>query len=179
MTDIKTEYYFSKTAIILTAILLIVISFLFISALYFLYTAGLEISTLICFFIFLLFTTVFPTFYRRINFFWTKTPALVLTKDQLIDNINSQKFKWTDIKNVSSASIKIKTRVNYIAVSLIEPNKYIETIKSPYRRLIARLNEGYFGGAFSIQPNIIRCDNEVLLNNLIAFYNEANNQNSG
>jgi hypothetical protein len=103
----------------------------------------------------------------------------VLTKDELIDNINSQKFKWTDIKNVSSGSIKIKTRVNYIAVSLIEPNKYIETIKSPYRRLIARLNEGYFGGAFSIQPNIIRCDNEVLLNNLIAFYNEANNQNSG
>jgi hypothetical protein len=178
MPDTKTAYYFSKTAIVLTSILLIVISFLFVSTAYFLYRADLKIAVLVCLFILLLFISTFPTFYKRLSFFLRNTPALILTKDELIDNVNLQKFKWTDIRKVSAASVKVKTRVNYIALSLIEPEKYIERIRSPYKRLIARLNEKYFGGAFSIQPNIIKCDNRILLDNLKAYQNEANGQNS-
>lgn len=96
-----------------------------------------------------------------------------MTNDELIDNVNLQRFKWTDIKSISSASIKITARVNYIAISITEPDKYIEKIRNPYKRLIARLNEKYFKGAFSIQPNIIKCNNSELLNSLIKFHNKS------
>jgi hypothetical protein len=177
MTDTKTEYYFSKTAIVLTSILLIVISSLFLFIAYFLYNADLKIAMFVCLFILLLFSSTFPTFYTRLSFFLRNTPALILTEDELIDNVNFQTFRWTDIKKVSAASVIVKTRVNYVALSLIEPGKYIKRVRSPYKRLIARLNEKYFGGAFSIPPNIIKCDNVMLLDNLKAYQNEANGQN--
>ena len=174
MRDTKTEYYFSKIAIILALILVLFILVLFVFATYFFYSADLKIAMSICLFVFLLFLTTFPSFYRRINFSLTNTPALILTKDELIDNINLQKFKWTDIKNLSSESIKIKTRVNYIAISLIDPDKYIDNIKNRYKRLIAKLNHKYFGGAFSIQPNIVKCDNAELLRTLNDYFDEQN-----
>ena len=172
MTDTKREYYFSKIAIIFASLLMLVILFLFVFMTYIFYSADLKIATSICLLIFLLFLTTFPGFFRRINFFLADTPALILTKDELIDNINLQRFKWTDIQNISSESIKMKTRVNYIAISLIDPDKYIDNIKSLYKRLIARLNHKYFGGAFSIQPNIIKCDNAELLKTLTDYFDE-------
>lgn len=173
MTDTKTEYYFSKVALILASVLLLAIMLFFIFMTCLLYSADLKVTMLICLLIFLLFLTTFPNFYKRFNFFLTNTPALILTKDELIDNINLQNFKWTDIKNISSTSIKMKTSVNYIAISLIEPDKYIDKIVSPFKRLIARINEKYFGGAFSIQPNIIKCDNAELLKSLTKYYHES------
>ena len=172
MTDTKTEYYFSKIAIIFASLLMLVILFLFAFVTYFFYSADLEIAMFICLFVFLLFLITFSGFYRRINFFLVDKPALVLTKDELIDNINLQKFKWADIQNISSESIKMKTRVNYIAISLIDPDKYIDNIRNLYKRLIVRLNHKYFGGAFSIQPNIIKCDNDELLKTLTNYFDE-------
>jgi hypothetical protein len=172
MTDTKTEYYFSKIAIIFASLLMLVILFLLVFLAYIFYSADLKIATLICLFIFLLFLITFPGYYRRINFFLADTPALILTRDELIDNINLQKFKWTDIQNISSESIKMTTRVNYIAISLNNPDKYIDNIKSLYKRLIARLNQKDFGGAFSIQPNIIKCDNFELLKTLTNYFDQ-------
>lgn len=168
----KTEYYFSKTAIIFASLLMLIILVLFVFVTYIFYSADLKIAMFTCLFIFFLFLTTFPGFYRRINFTLADTPALMLTKDELIDNINLQKFKWTDIKKISSESIKIKTRVNYIAISLIDTDKYIDNIKNRYKRLITRLNHKYFGGAFSIQPNIIKCDNAELLKTLTNYFDE-------
>jgi len=139
---------------------------------YFFYSTDLIIATFICLLIFLLFLTTLSDFYRRIILFLADTPALILTKSELIDNINFQKYKWTDIQNISSKSIKMKTRVNYIAISLINPDKYIDNIKNRYKRLIARVNHKYFGGAFSIQPNIIKCDNTELLKTLTSYFED-------
>jgi hypothetical protein len=172
MTDMKTEYYFSKNAIILASFFLLVILFFFAFVTYIFYSADLKIAMFICFFIFLLFLTTFPGFFQRIKFFLADIPALILTNDELIDNINLQIFKWADIKNISSDSIKIKTRVSHIAISLIDSDKYIDSIGNPFKRLIARLNHKYFGGAFSIQPNIIKCENAELLETLTNYFNE-------
>ena len=172
MVDTKTEYYFSNIAIIFASLLMIIISFLFVFMTYIFYSTDLKFAMFFCLFIFLIFLTTLPNFYRRINFFLADTPALILTKDELIDNINVQKYKWTDIQNISAESIKMKTRVNYIAISLIDPDKYIDNIKSLYKRFIVRINHKYFGGAFSIQPNIIKCDNRELLKTLNDYFDE-------
>ena len=172
MTDIQKEYYFSKIAIILGSILLFIITALFVFVIYIFYKADFRIPTIIFFCTFLLFLTTLPKFYQRVNFFLTDTPALILTKDELIDNINLQRFNWGDIKSVSAASIKMKTRVNYIAISFIDADKYINKIKSPYKRYIAKLNGKYFKGTFSIQPNIIKCDNAELLSSLTKYHRE-------
>ncbi len=131
MTRQETKYYFSKTAVILTSIFLVIIVFLFSAFTCIFYITNQTIALFICLFIFLLFLTTFPGFYRRINFFLAGTPALILTEDELTDNINLQKLKWTDIKNISSQLIKMKIRVNYIALSLLNSENYIESIKNP------------------------------------------------
>lgn len=156
--------------------LVILLAFIALASL--LYLAGLITGMVICLFIFLLLSGMFTKFYKRCRLFLTNTPALILTHNELIDNINLQKFRWTDIKDISSASIQMKTRINYIAISLVDPEKYISIIISPYTRFMARLNEKYFGGAFSIQPNIVKCDNSELLASLINYHNSLTDQPS-
>ena len=178
MTEAKTEYYFSKMAIIVSLLLLLIFFLLFTFATYILYSSDLKAAMFICLFFFLLFLGTFPSFYKRFSFFIADTPALILTKNELIDNINLQIFKWTDIQNISSESIKTKTRIKYIAISLIKPDTYIDVIKNPYKRTIARLNQNYFGGAFSIQPNLIKCKSSDLLQDMTKHLDNSYNQNS-
>ena len=162
----------------MSLLLLIIVFLLFAFASYILYSADLKPAMYICSFFFILFLGTFPSFYKRLSFFMADIPALILTKNELIDNINLQVFKWTDIQNISSESIKTKTRIKYIAISLIKPDTYIDVIKNPYKRTIARLNQNYFGGAFSIQPNIIKCKSSDLLRDMTKHLNNRYNQNS-
>ena len=178
MTEAKTEYYFSKIAIIISLLLLLIVFLLFAFATYILYSADLKTALFICLFFFFLFLGTFPSFYKRFVFFMADTPALILTKNELIDNINLQVFKWTDIQNISSESIKNTTRIKYIAISLIKPDTYVAVIKNPYKRTIARLNQNYFGGTFSIQPNIIKCKSSDLLQDMTKHLDNSYNQNS-
>jgi hypothetical protein len=175
MTKTNIEYYFSKTSIIITSFLLFIIVTAFVFTTYILYLADLKIGIIICIFIFFLFLATFSDFSNRLKLFKEKIPALILTEDELIDNINFQKFRWIDIKTISSSSVYIKSaNVKYIAISLIDSDKYINNISSPYKRLIARLNQKYFRGAFSIQPNIIKCKSAELLTALLEFQKKVN-----
>ena len=172
MKDIKTEYFFSKIAIILASLFLLFIFFLLSFLIYFSFSLDSKIVLIFCLFILFLFLKSFQSFYIRIKFYLADTPALILTKDELIDNTNLQIFQWKDIKAISAKSINIRTRVNYIAISLIDPYKYIDLIENPYKRIIAILNHKFFGGAFSIQPNIIKCNNAELLKDLSKYIDE-------
>ena len=175
MTETNLKYYFSKIAIILTSILMLIIVVLIFFMTYLFYLADLKIGIGVCGCVFILFSTTFPNFIRRLKFFFEDTPALIFTKDELIDNINLQKIKWIDIESISSKSVQVKSRVNYIAISLVNPEIYYNSIKNPYLRFIARLNQKYFGGAFSIQLNIIKCENKELFKNLIYKLEEYKN----
>jgi hypothetical protein len=97
-------------------------------------------------------------------------PAITLTEDTLIDNINNQIYSWTDIKSISKESTQGRTGVNYISISLVDSYEHINKIKSSYRRLIARMNEKYFGGTFSIQPNLIKCRNAEFFEDLTGYF---------
>ena len=166
MIDTKVEYYFSKNGITISLILVIVISTLLACIAYILYQTDFKIAGLVCLCIFFLFLMTLRTFYRRLKFLLTKTPALVLTKEMLVDNINNQKYKWTDIKSMTYSFVMTPHRTRYIAISLFNPEKYLATVKSPYKRFILRLNRKYFNGTFSIQPSIIRCDGNELVKTL-------------
>jgi len=175
MNEFKTEYYFSKPGIILSFIFIFIVLFTLTFSAYFLSLAENKIPLFICLIILILFLTTFPSFYIRVKYFLKKKPALILTKDEFIDNINFQKFKWTDFKNITLSSVTITPyQVNYIALSLINPQKHIKSITNPYKRYTAKISEKYFQGAFSIQPNIIKCDNRELLETLINYYKMAN-----
>ncbi len=150
-----------------------------IIALYSLYLAGYKVAFVLVFLIFILFISLFPDFYKRLKMFLNNTPALILTNDELIDNINSQKFKWGDIKNISTSSLKINHGISYMAISLVNPEKYITVIRNPCKRLIAILNEKYFNGAFSIQPNIIKCNKIELFDNLSNYRNNYDLEHIG
>ncbi len=177
MEETNIKYYFSKTVIILSSILMLLIAFSIAFITYLLFFVNIKIGGFISLAIFFLFLTTFPNFLRRLKYFFQNTPALLLTKEELIDNINLQKFKWTDIENISTNSARVDVKVNYISISLIAPEKYYSFINNPYDRLIARLNQKYFGGAFSIQPNIIKCDNNELLKTLRSCLEENKSRN--
>lgn len=166
MTETRKEYYFSKPVIILSVVLILALVLILILAGWFLFTNDMKLGTLVCLIVLLLFIPIVAQLFRRIKFLMTNTPALILTHEQLIDNINYQRFSWTDIKDFSAQSVKLKTRVSFIAINLIDPDKYIQQIRRPFGKLIARINDRYFGGAFSIQPNIVRYDNKKLLDDL-------------
>jgi hypothetical protein len=84
---------------------------------------GIAIAALVGLIVLFLFFTVIPTFYKRVRFFLADIPAIILTKDELIDNINLQRFKWADIRNISLASFH--RGGNYIAISLNKPGEYM------------------------------------------------------
>ena len=181
-TDEEKQYYFSIPTIIvgyvLTIPLIVLISFICFAFFYVLTNfSNLKygyLMLLFCVTFFVLLTLLLmealPRLYKFIRLYFQKIPALVLTKDKLIDNINNQVYNWTDIKSISIASIQIKTRVNFIAIALIDPDKFINKIENPYKRLITKINERYFRGAFSIQPNIIKCDNNMLFEDLTEYF---------
>ena len=105
MTETKKEYYFSKSIIILSVALTLTLLLILILAGWFFFTNDMKLGTLVCLLIFLLFTPSVARLFRRIRFLLTDTPALILTQDQLIDNVNCQRFSWTDIKDFSAQSV--------------------------------------------------------------------------
>jgi len=176
MNSPQTEYYFSGLAIILISTLLTIITGTFIYFICLLFIAGLYIVVIICLLSLYLFLPVFFKSFKYTLSFIKGTPALILTNEELVDNINNQVYKWADIKTISQASAEMANGANgYIAISLAEPDGFINACKNPYKRFILRLNEKYFKGAFSIQPNIIKCKKGELLNTLVAYYEENKN----
>ena len=182
-TDGENRYYFSIVTIIvgfvLTIPLIALIGFVCFAFFYVLTNFSdlnygyLMLLFCVTFFVLLtlLLMEAIPRLYKFIRLYFKKIPALILTKDKLLDNINNQVYSWTDIKNISVASVQVKTKVNFIAISLIDPDKFINKIENPYKRLIAKFNEKYFRGAFSIQPNIIKCENYKLFEELTEYFN--------
>ncbi len=103
---------------------------------------------------------------KRLKMFVNGTPALTLTPDRLIDNIHSTTLTWTEIRNITTPTVNMKMRIRYVAISLRDATKYISSINNPYKRIIARLNENYFGGALSISTTILDCDGMALIKDL-------------
>ncbi|MDP1818130.1 MAG: STM3941 family protein [Leadbetterella sp.] len=182
ITHGEKQYYISIKTLILGYILIILglslfctISFTFVNI--FLKSRDIKFSYFMPLFLFLFILTALLLIetisksYRFSRIYFAKIPALILTQDKLIDNLNNQIYNWNDIEKISIATIPFERRVNFISISLIDPYKFINKINNPFKRLNSKINQRYFKGAFSIQPNLIKCENNKLFEDLTEYFN--------
>ncbi len=174
MTDTKKEYFISVYALIFSLVIIILLTSFITFILYGLLLADLTIVMFGCIIVGLVILWMLiescQSLYKYGRLYFKDIPALALTKDTLIDNINNQVYSWTEIRSISKESTQGRTGTNFIAISLVDPGEHIKEIKGSYRRLIARINEKYFRGAFSIQPNLIKCKSSELYEDLTHYF---------
>ena len=173
MSLVKKEYFISINAITLSFILIVPMISLFVLIFYLLFlsdiTIGIKLKigiSVLFFFLTLILLEATPRFITYFKLLINKKPALILTDENLIDNINSQTFIWKEINKISIGSINVRSKINFIAISLNNPKIHIDNIKNPYKKVIAKINNKYFQGAFSIQPNLLKCNNQELFETL-------------
>ncbi|MGL4631576.1 MAG: STM3941 family protein [Leadbetterella sp.] len=118
--------------------------------------------------IFLLY--IVSSIFRYTRLYFKKVPALILTKDNLVDNIHTQVYNWAEIDKISIVTIRAKGSVDAISISLKDPEGFIKKIKNPFKRFSAKLNTKRYGGTFIIQPNGIK-NNSKLFTDLTNYLN--------
>ncbi len=174
MKDRKKEYFISVYALVISIIVIILLTFFIVSIIYGLLVVDFTIFMFGCMIVSLVMLWVLiesiQNLYKFSRLYFKDIPALILTADTLIDNINNQIYSWAEIKNITKESTQSRTGTNFIAISLVGSDECISKITNSYRRLIARINERYFRGAFSIQPNLIKCKNNELFDDLTQYF---------
>lgn len=168
MDNRNIEYKFS--ILFITLSIIVTIPFIFFLSI-FLYGIYIVIENpsfilvgLISISVFLVFILleIIPKTIKYLKFYLKNEPALILTKNEIIDNINNVKISWNDVREVSLRDLQFKSTNKTIQIDLNNSEKYINNISSPYKRLITKINKNYFFGAFSINPKIIKCNNSEL-----------------
>jgi hypothetical protein len=125
MEDIYAEYHFIKWPLILgmflAAIPIIIFSFIAIN----IYPENLLLGFI---------STIPPLFFggvliktlRLFYFAFTNQPAIIVTKDLLIDNINRRQFTWSDIQEISYRPNQGKALGGHTAVYMKNSGKVYE-----------------------------------------------------
>ena len=171
----KIEYQHSLFFFIGAALTIIILTGILVIASYILITQ--EFYLIIIGFIWLLYGLLFrdaiPKILRTGKNIFSKTPALILTQDFLIDNINGKQFKWEEINSIGDY-YDARTG-SYIAISVKNHSEYLKNEKSFYDRTIMKLNEKYWNGMFAIRPRELKCNRNELIKNLKSFLEMKNN----
>jgi hypothetical protein len=115
-----------------------------------------------------------PKLLRFTKFYLQNKPAIILSKDQLIDNVNNQIFDWVEIKKIQ---YNLSYQANHISIEVKNPSKFIKKELNAYNRLIMKLNSKYFNGTFSLKPALIRCKKELLIKSLNEFLKKSSENN--
>jgi hypothetical protein len=164
LTDNITTYYFSKKVFIeplfWLAIQGLVVAFLLIEkppVYYF-----LLMSILLLFLIIKL-----PDNLRKIYLFITNKPALVIDNQFLVDNINRQKYNWSDISDITFSE---KHKAICIHVGDRNITKYAENASWFLAKWLTKADLGISHGTFYIGKQF-QDTNNTALDNLVRFYN--------
>ncbi|WP_238321155.1 STM3941 family protein, partial [Flavobacterium saliperosum] len=167
MNQTIVSYYFSRNTLIVFAVFLIAILFLF-SFLAIIFSKFIWITILFLSVLSMLLFILIPPFIKSIISFNANQPALILSNENLTDNINHRILKWSEIKKISN--YKSSKSANFIAINVNNPKLVAQKVKNPMQRFKMTLNKLIYGFSFSIQPNIIKCNNTELLNTLNEFH---------
>lgn len=167
----RLEYQFSLPIYFLGLSLIMFLTLILCFATYIFIIKDFYIAIVI--FIWLLYGLIFrdsiPKIIRIGRNILMKRPALILSNHELIDNINAQKFDWTEIEEICEYD---DTRSgSYIAIKVKNPNKYLSNEKSYYNRMIMQYNQKYWNGIVAIRPREIKCNKKELLKNLKLYFN--------
>ena len=101
-------------------------------------------------------------------------PALILSKQKLIDNINNQQLDWKEIEDIEE--YYDARSGSYIAIKVKNPEKYLSKEKSYFDRMIMQFNQKYWNGIFAIRPRAVKCKKRELLENLKSYVDRNKNK---
>ena len=93
-------------------------------------------------------------------------PALILSKDSFVDNINRQVYKWEDVDQIGFHPKGDFS--GYLWMRLNNLGKYKG--KTAYRWIIAKLNKKFFAGPFMIQPNLIKGKRKEIVGTIMKWH---------
>jgi len=162
----RIEYQFSIPIFLLGLSLILVLSSILALVTYVLIVKDFYIAIVI--FVWLLYGLIFRDAILKIIRTGTNIvknrPALILTKQKLIDNINNQQFNWTEIDEIEE--YYNRRSGSYIAIKVNNPDKYMLQEKKYFDRMVMKLNHKYWNGAFAIRPREVRGDKREILENL-------------
>jgi CRISPR/Cas system endoribonuclease Cas6 (RAMP superfamily) len=153
-THLNIEYYFSKKSLIFTTLLLLAFTSIFTTLIVTLFHNNIGLTIFFAA-IFIFFLSV--SLPRYINFLYsalTNRPAIVISEEELIDNINRRTFKWTEIKEITYRRNKGKNAFGgHSAIILNDKNSVIQ-----------------------IPHNAIKCKTTEFLNDLNKYHKKYSNK---
>ena len=163
--NIKSEYYFSKTKLIIgtVGILFMVVSLLLGFYFFIISLPRLELAMIALGFILImgsLFFRVLHRFFRFLKCYMNNIPALKLTKESLEDNINERKLLWNEI-----AIIKFHEHNIIIVTHYARNKKKPSWFKNPLEAY-----EYHYKDPHIMNTWMINEDKEVISEQLNNFY---------
>ena len=165
LTDNTMTYYFSKKVFIepmfWLAIQGLVVAFLLFAKAPIIYNFILLPVALLILIIKL------PDGLRKIYLFITNKPALVIDNQFLVDNINSQKYNWSDIFDITFSE---KHKAICINVGDVNIAKYSDNASWFLTKWLMKFDLGVSHGTFFIGKQFLDINNTAL-DNLVRFYN--------
>lgn len=165
-----TEYKHSTFFFIVRTLLLLFLAFIFIFISYLLIIQNANFFLIA--FIWLLYGLVFsesvPKNIRAGIHLFKNIPALLLTEDMLIDNLNMKKIKWAEISDIGEF-YDVRSG-SYIAIKVKNPEVFLKEEKSFYNRVMMKLSNKYWHGSFAVFQKEIKGKNQDLLQDLKKYF---------
>ena len=182
-SDKQKEYYFSIFPLIIVwipLIILLAVTFLLCFMFYYdiVHFEDVKYSYLIILvclifipLLILLLSSAFENLIKSITCYIKKKPALILTKDELIDNLNSSRYKWAEIEKVTIETIDNPKSIPYdvIAIVLYDSENIINSISNPFKRYNAKFSKKRYGTSYLINTNTLNCKRQKLFEDLKQF----------
>ncbi len=169
--DTTITYYFSKK-VLLTPLTIILFPGLFVA---FSLIFDMEIIfkiIIISLSIFILVGLLISNFHLLYSYL-TKRPALILSKSNLIDNINKQTFNWSDIFEIS---LHPTSKLIWVNIGDGYKDKYLNS-KNILTKFYIKFHLDLTHGSFWLNPKTIDDKDGKLLDNLIKFHSTTLDKN--
>ena len=99
--QLNIEYFFSKKSLTFSTLLLLVFAFIFTTLIIISYPDNFGLTIFFAATLIFMFAISLPRHISFLSSIITNRPAVILTTDALIDNINKRTYKWSDIKEIT------------------------------------------------------------------------------
>lgn len=103
----------------------------------------------------------------------TKRPALILSKSNLIDNINKQTYNWSDIFDIS---LHPTSKLIWVNIGDGYKGEYLNS-KNILTKFYTKFHLDITHGSFWLNPKTIDNKDGKLLDNLIKFHSTTLDKN--
>ena len=145
MIDITTEYYFSAKTLAIATLFFFISIFGTLFVFFNLYEESLFYAILFASPL-LLILIALPDYIWFMYLAIRKQPALILSKNSLINNANEKEYKWSEIKEISYKQVRSsRGSIGVIAVVLNDSETIIRipqnSIKCKTKKLLSDLQE--------------------------------------